>query len=108
METIIETIFSNSVYLFITGLLFLFIVYTLIKKILKLTFFFCVLLFFYLLYVNHASGEFPKSVEELKQSVSKNADKVKNIATESIEEAKSKTSKIIEEKVDEKVDEFFE
>ena len=108
METIIETIFSNSIYLFITGLLFLFIVYTLIKKIIKLTFFFCVLLFLYLMYVNHVGGEFPKSVEELKKSVSKNADKVKNIASESIDEAKSKTSEIIEKKVDKKVNEFFE
>ena len=108
METIIESIFSNSVYLFITGLLFLFIVYTLIKKILKLTFFFCVILFLYLMYVNHISGEFPKSVEEFKESVSKNTDKVKNIATESIDSAKSKTSKIIEKKIDEKVKELFE
>ena len=108
MESIIETIFSNSLYIFIVGLLSLFIIYTLIKKILKLTFFFCLLLFFYLLYVYHFSGEFPKSVEELKESVSKNADKVKNIATESIDEAKSKTSKIIEKKVDEKINEIFE
>ena len=108
METIIETIFSNSIYIFIAGILSLFIVYTIIKKILKLTFFFCLLLFFYILYVNHVSGEFPKSVEELKKSVSINADKVKSIATESIDEAKTKTSKIIEKKVDEKVEEFFE
>jgi hypothetical protein len=60
------------------------------------------------MYVNHISGEFPKSVEEFKKSVTKNTDKVKNIATESIDSAKSKTSKIIEKKVDEKVKEFFE
>lgn len=107
MESIIDTIFSNSVYIFIIGVLVLFIIYTIIKKILKMTFLFGFLLLTYLLYLNYVGSEIPNSVDDFKESLSKNADKVKSIASKSLDEAKSKTTTIIEKKVDEKVNEFF-
>jgi hypothetical protein len=107
IESIIDTIFSNSIYIFIIGTLVLFIIYTIIKKILKMTLLFGFLLLSYLMYLNFVGSEIPKSVEGFKESISKNADKVKSIASKSLDEAKSKTTTIIEKKVDEKVDEFF-
>ena len=61
----------------------------------------------YLLYLNYVGSEIPKSVDDLKESLSKNAEKVKNIASKSLDEAKSKTTTIIEKKVDEKVNDLF-
>jgi diacylglycerol kinase len=107
MESIIDTIFSNSIYIFIFGTLVLFIIYTIIKKILKMTLFFGFVLLTYLLYLNYVGSEIPKSVDDLKESLSKNAEKVKDIASKSLDEAKSKTTTIIERKVDEKVNDLF-
>jgi hypothetical protein len=72
-----------------------------------MTLFFGFVLLTYLLYLNYVGIEIPKSVDDLKESLSKNAEKVKNIASKSLDEAKSKTTTIIEKKVDEKVNDLF-
>ena len=72
-----------------------------------MTLFFGFVLLTYLLYLNYAGIEIPKSVDDLKESLSKNAEKVKDIASKSLDEAKSKTTTIIEKKVDEKVNDLF-
>mgnify|MGYP001983941376 FL=1 len=72
-----------------------------------MTLFFGFVLLTYLLYLNYVGSEIPKSVDDLKESLSKNAEKVKNIASKSLDEAKSKTTTIIEKKVDEKVNDLF-
>jgi hypothetical protein len=72
-----------------------------------MTLFFGFVLLTYLLYLNYVGIEIPKSVDDLKESLSKNAEKVKNIASKSLDEAKLKTTTIIEKKVDEKVNDLF-
>lgn len=72
-----------------------------------MTLFFGFVLLTYLLYLNYVGSEIPKSVDDLKESISKNAEKVKSIASKSLDEAKSKTTTIIEKKVDEKVNDLF-
>jgi hypothetical protein len=72
-----------------------------------MTLFFGFVLLTYLLYLNYVGSEIPKSVDDLKESLSKNAEKVKNIASKSLDEAKLKTTTIIEKKVDEKVNDLF-
>ena len=72
-----------------------------------MTLFFGFVLLTYLLYLNYVGIEIPKSVDDLKESLSKNAEKVKSIASKSLDEAKSKTTTIIEKKVDEKVKDLF-
>jgi hypothetical protein len=72
-----------------------------------MTLFFGFVLLTYLLYLNYVGSEIPKSVDDLKESLSKNAEKVKDIASKSLDEAKSKTTTIIEKKVDEKVKDLF-
>lgn len=72
-----------------------------------MTLFFGFVLLTYLLYLNYVGIEIPKSVDDLKESLSKNAEKVKDIASKSLDEAKSKTTTIIEKKVDEKVKDLF-
>jgi hypothetical protein len=72
-----------------------------------MTLFFGFVLLTYLLYLNYVGSEIPKSVDDLKESLSKNAEKVKSIASKSLDEAKSKTTTIIEKKVDEKVNDLF-
>jgi hypothetical protein len=72
-----------------------------------MTLFFGFVLLTYLLYLNYVGSEIPKSVDDLKESLSKNAEKVKDIASKSLDEAKSKTTTIIEKKVDEKVNDLF-
>ena len=72
-----------------------------------MTLFFGFVLLTYLLYLNYVGIEIPKSVDDLKESLSKNAEKVKSIASKALDEAKSKTTTIIEKKVDEKVNDLF-
>ena len=49
----------------------------------------------------------PKTVEDIKKSVSGNVDKAKEVASKSIENAKESTRKIVEEKAKEKIDEIL-
>ena len=50
----------------------------------------------------------PENMDDLKESVSESVKKIKETASESILEAKESTKKIVEEKVDEKINELFE
>ena len=47
-------------------------------------------------------------MDDLKESVSESVKKIKETASESILEAKESTKKIVEDKVDEKINELFE
>ena len=107
MEAFIDTLFSNPVYMAIAVVLAILLVYSIIKKIIKWIFLFGILLIIYAIYLNYTGQEVPKNMHELKESVSESVDKVKESATESINEAKESTRKIVEDKVDEKIDEIL-
>ena len=66
-----------------------------------------IILIAYVLYLNYTGQEVPKTVEDLKKSVSGNVDKAKEAASKSIENAKESTRKVVEEKAKEKIDEIL-
>ena len=107
MEEFIDTLFSNPVYMSIAVVIAILLVYSIIKKIIKWIFLFGILLIIYAIYLNYTGQEVPKNMDELKESVSESVDKVKESAAESINEAKESTRKIVEDKVDEKIDEIL-
>jgi len=53
MESVIDTTFSNPVYMAIAGVLVIMLVYALIKKIIKLVFTVGVILVLYVVYLNY-------------------------------------------------------
>ena len=59
------------------------------------------------MYLNYTGQEVPKTVEDLKKSVSGNVDKAKEVASKSIENAKESTRKVVEKKAKEKIDEIL-
>lgn len=107
MEILIDTLLSNPVYMAIAAILTILLVYSLIKKIIKWVFMFGVLLIIYVIYLNYTGQEVPKNIDQLKESVSESVDRVKESASESINEVKESTRKIVEEKVDEKIEDIL-
>ena len=107
MESVIDTTFSNPVYMAIAGVLVIMLVYALIKKIIKLVFTVGGILVLYVVYLNYTNQEVPQTADELKESVTETFGKGKEKASELLEEAKESTKKIVEEKVEDKVDEIF-
>ena len=66
-----------------------------------------ILLVLYVIYLNYTGQEIPKNIDDLKESVSEKVDKVKEATSESMNEAKESTRKIVEEKVEEKLDKLL-
>ena len=107
MENLFGTALSNPIYLAILAIIFVLLLYAIIKKIIKLVISFGIILVVYVLYLNYTGQEVPKTVEDLKKSVSGNVDKAKEAASKSIENAKESTRKIVEENAKEKIDEIL-
>ena len=107
MENLFDTALSNPIYLAFLAIIFILLLYAIIKKIIKLVISFGIILIVYVLYLNYTGQEVPKTVEDLKKSVSGNVDKVKEAASKSIENAKESTRKVVEEKAKEKIDEIL-
>ena len=107
MENLFDTAVSNPIYLAILAIIFILLLYAIIKKIIKLVISFGIILIAYVLYLNYTGQEVPKTVEDLKKSVSGNVDKAKEVASKSIENVKESTRKVVEEKAKEKIDEIL-
>ena len=107
MENLFDTALSNPIYLAILAIIFILLLYAIIKKIIKLVISFGIILIVYVLYLNYTGQEVPKTVEDLKKSVTGNMDKAKEVASKSIENAKESTRKVVEEKAKEKIDEIL-
>ena len=107
MENLFDTALSNPIYLAILAIIFILLVYAIIKKIIKLVISFGIILVVYVLYLNYTGQEVPKTVEDLKKSVSGNVYKAKEAASKSFENAKESTRKVVEEKAKEKIDEIL-
>ena len=104
MGSLIDIVFSNPVYLAIAVILTILLAYALIKKVIKLIFTTGVILVIYVIYLNYTGQEVPKNMDDLKESVSEKVEMVKEATTESINEAKESTRKVVEKKVEEKID----
>ena len=107
MESLIDIVFSNPVYLAIAVILTILLAYALIKKVIKLIFTTGVILVIYVIYLNYTGQEVPKNMDDLKESVSEKVEMVKEATTESINEAKESTRKVVEKKVEEKIDDLL-
>ena len=107
MGSLIDIVFSNPVYLAIAVILTILLAYALIKKVIKLIFTTGVILVIYVIYLNYTGQEVPKNMDELKESVSEKVEMVKEASTESINEAKESTRKVVEKKVEEKIDDLL-
>ena len=107
MESLIDIVFSNPVYLAIAVILTILLAYALIKKVIKLIFTVGVVLVTYVIYLNYTGQEVPKNMDVLKESVSEKVEIVKEATAESINEAKESTRKIVEIKVEEKIDDLL-
>ena len=107
MESLIDIVFSNPVYLAIVVILTILLAYALIKKVIKMIFTTGVILVIYVIYLNYTGQEVPKNMDDLKESVSEKVEMVKEATTESINEAKESTRKVVEKKVEEKIDDLL-
>ena len=107
MGNLFDTALSNPIYLAILAIIFILLLYAIIKKIIKLVISFGIILILKVLYLNYTGQEVPKTVEDLKKSVSGNVDKAKEAASKSFENAKESTRKVVEEKAKEKIDEIL-
>ena len=107
MESLIDIVFSNPVYLAIAVILTILLAYALIKKVIKLIFTTGVILVIYVIYLNYTGEEVPKNMDDLKESVSEKVEMVKEATAESINEAKESTRKVVEKKVEEKIDDLL-
>ena len=107
MGSLIDIVFSNPVYLAIAVILTILLAYALIKKVIKLIFTTGVILVIYVIYLNYTGQEVPKNIDDLKESVSEKVEMVKEATAESINEAKESTRKVVEKKVEEKIDDLL-
>ena len=107
MESFFDTLLSNPIYLAILAIIFILLLYSIIKRIIKLVIGIGVVLIAYVFYLHYTGQEVPKTVEDLRKSVSGNVDKVKKVTSKSIDQAKESTRKIVEEKAKEKIDEIL-
>ena len=107
MGSLIDIVFSNPVYLAIAVILTILLAYALIKKVIKLIFTTGVILVIYVIYLNYTGEEVPKNMDDLKESVSEKVEMVKEATAESINEAKESTRKVVEKKVEEKIDDLL-
>lgn len=107
MGSLIDIVFSNPVYLAIAVILTILFAYALIKKVIKLIFTIGVVLVSYVIYLNYTGQEVPKNMDDLKESVSEKVEMVKEATAESINEAKESTRKVVEKKVEEKIDDLL-
>ena len=99
MENIIELITSNPVYLAISVILAIVIVYGFVKKIIKLALVTGAVFILYVAYL-HYSG---KNTSEISKTVSKSAEILKEAVSKTGEKVKDSAIKSIEKKVESKL-----
>ena len=78
MENLINTIFSNPVYIVITGVIFAIIIFLLIKKLFKFFIYACVIFIAFLVYIHFTGGSIKETIKDAK-------DKTEEIANQDSE-----------------------
>ena len=66
MGNLINTIFSNPVYIVITGVIFAIIIFLLIKKLFKFFIYACVIFIAFLVYVHFTGGSVKETIKDAK------------------------------------------
>ena len=101
MEHLINTLLAEPVYGIIAILLSALILYTLVKKVIKLMMFFVLVFGLYLAYVGLTGREIPTDKEQLKETVMQDVGKAAETLKESSSELVDKTKERIKEGVKE-------
>ena len=97
METIIDQLTENPVYLAVAVVLALIILFGVIKKLIKLVIVGAAIFVLYIAYMVWTGKEIPKSIHDVKQTIQ-----------ETVEKTKDKGEQILEKKVGEKLDRMFD
>lgn len=104
MESLIEQLWTNPVFLAVAVVLAILILFSIIKKLLKITIVTISLLVIYLGYLVYTGREVPKTADELKETLQEKSGEVKEVINKTVKEMnrslKEKTSEIIEDKVE--------
>ena len=66
MENLINTIFSNPLYIVITGVIFAIIIFLLIKKLFKFFIYACVIFIAFLVYIHFTGGSIKETIKDAK------------------------------------------
>jgi len=102
MENLIEQITSNPVYIAIAVILGIVLIYGVVKRIIKLVIFIGIVLVLYVVYLNSTGQPVPATTKELKESVTKNVEKVKETAIEVMDEKVKAAKEELFEELEEK------
>ena len=87
MGNIIEQLSSNPLHLVIAAVLAVILVIGIIKKMMKLIMFLVIALIAFVGYLHFTGRDVPTTAEDLKESVSGEVDKVKDLASQAVDEA---------------------
>ena len=101
MEQLINTLLAEPVYGIIAVVLAALILYSLVKKVLKMMMFFVLVFGLYLAYVGLTGREIPTDKEQLKDTLMQDVDKAKEKLKEGSSELVDKTKEKIKEGVKE-------
>ena len=97
METIIDQLTGNPVYLAVAVVLALIILFGVIKKLIKLVIIGAAIFVLYIAYMIWTGKEIPKSLHDVQQTIQ-----------DTVEKGKEKSGQIFEKKVGEKIDQVFD
>tara|TARA_B100000029_G_scaffold410677_1_gene412726 strand:- start:51539 stop:51892 length:354 start_codon:yes stop_codon:yes gene_type:complete len=104
LELLFEKLITNPVLLSVAIVLAILILFSIIKKLLKITLITISLLALYLGYLLYTGKEVPKTADELKDSLQEKSGEVKEVLDKTVQEMnrslKEKTSEIMEDKLD--------
>ncbi len=104
MESLIEQLTTNPVMLAVVIVLAILILFSFVKKLVKLALVTVAILTLYLGYLTYTGKEVPTTPEELKEKIQKGVEEGKEVIDQKVKEInrslKKKTSELMEEKVE--------
>ena len=105
METIIQALVENPVYLAVAVVLAIVILFGVIRKLIKLVLVVAAILVMYIAYLVWSGEEV--DMEKIKKSVQSAGETISEKAGEISESVKDRVGEAVEEKLDEKTEELF-
>jgi len=105
LDSLLPTIINNPVYLAISVVIFIALIFSIIKQLFKFAAIFIVLLIAYFGYLHYTGQEMPISKEELINNFDKNSKEVIEDLEGTVEDLKNKTQDMLKDIIDEKIKE---
>jgi len=107
IENLINELSQNPMFLAVAIVLVLLVVYSMVKRLMKLTIVIVILMAGYIGYLVWSEQEVPSTIEEMMEHVGGKMDAVTTKAGEVVEGVKEKVSETVKEVMEEKVDSLF-